>query len=164
MPKLFHRMLAALGKQCVSLSLSRKMRWAERYVPEVMLAGGSLWAAYALYHPPSNFAAFPQAFAFVDHLQSEEHFWATVALIGAMAKILGLTWQALTSSRRNWSALAVRCFGLAISMGFWFLMTAGTIWGNPDTLFGGLGIIMILTASWVLLRTPAMPGDTLEDR
>lgn len=151
------RFLERLERTCLTNSISSKMRRAEPYKSEVVLTLCSFWAAFVLYNPPSNFASFPAAFAIAERMQGAEWLWATAALSGALIKTLGLMLTA--ASEAQTFAFWCRCMGLVISGIFWGAMGTSTTLGNPDTLFGVPGILMGLTAVWVLLRFPRMPSD-----
>jgi hypothetical protein len=159
MPEPFkRRFLSYLHSACVSHRISRSMRWAEQYVAEAVLTTASVWAAYVLITPPSNFASFPASFAFVESLQGHEAGWAIIALLGATMKAggLALLWRARTVKAVTISYY-MRCFGLIISGFFWGLMGLSALIGNPDSLFGIWGILGGITAWWILIRFPVLP-------
>lgn len=118
-------------------------------VIEVFLTGCSLWAAYALAHPPSNFTTYPGAFFLAASLVNDEWMWAAFAAIAAMMKLVGLLvgWF----SFRNPVSVAMRYIGLGMSAVFWLTMSVSTIYGNPDTLFGGGGFLQGMLALLTLI-------------
>lgn len=151
------RFLERFEQTCVTHSISAKMRFVEPYKTEVFLTLCSTWAAWVLYHPPSNFISFPASFAIAERMQGQEWVWASAALIGAILKACGL----ILSLAREAPSISfyMRCTGLIISGIFWTVMGTSATLGNPDTLFGVPGFLMGLSAVWVLLRFPKMPSD-----
>jgi len=119
-------------------------------VVEAMLALASIWACIVLALPPSNFAAFPKAFAWVNSLEDQELFWSALAGVAAFFKVFGL----LMSERMPNVGGLFRCIGLAASGMFWVAMAVGAIWGNPDTLFAFCGLMWGILSWWSLLRVP----------
>jgi hypothetical protein len=134
------------------------MRSIEPYTLEGFLTLCSVWAAFVLYNPPSNFATFPAAFAIAERMQGSERVWATTALIGAISKVLGLLLAALDAAPNL--SFGIRCGGLVISGIFWSVMGTSAVLGNIDSLFGVPGLLLGLSAVWTLVRLPAVrSGD-----
>jgi hypothetical protein len=131
--------------------------WAlDPYRSEFMLALASLWAAYALLTPPSNFETFRPGFSFAAQVATE-HQWAVFALVAGCAKLGGL---AATWCRRcQNAALMLRLIGLAMSGVFWVLLGLSACFGNPDTLFGFPVVLFGATAWWLLVRFPTIPME-----
>ena len=129
----------------------------DKYAIEVALTCASLWAAYVLYTPPSNFAAFHAGFALAETLQSQESKWAFLALLAALLKIFGIGFQTRKKYPTIFSDL-LRLLGLGISGTFWLILGVSTIWGNPDTLFGVWGVLAGLLAWWGILKFIVYPG------
>ena len=151
------RFIERLEQNCLTNTASMKMRSIEPYKVEVVLTLCSLWAAWVLYHPPSNFSTFPAAFAIAERMQGQEWIWATAALVGAALKAIGLI-LTLASEAPSIS-FYMRCSGLIISGIFWTVLGTSATLGNPDTLFGVPGFLMGLSALWILVRFPKMPSD-----
>lgn len=128
----------------------------EPYRSEITLALASLWAAWVLFTPPSNFATFAKGFAYAADLATERQ-WAVFALVAACTKLGGL---ALTWCRRcQNTALTLRLIGLAMSGVFWVLLGLSACIGNPDTLFGFPVVLFGVTAWWLLVRFPTIPAQ-----
>jgi hypothetical protein len=151
------RLLDVIGKHCITNKISRGMRSVEPYTLEGFLTLCSFWAAFVLYHPPSNFASFPATFAIAERMQGSESFWATTALMGAILKLLGLLLTAMNVA--DGPSFFVRCVGLVISGIFWSIMGTSSALGNPDGLFGVPGLLLGVAALWTLLRLPTMRSD-----
>lgn len=82
--------------------------------------------------------------------------WGAVAAAAAMIKLFGLS--LIFSNRCIVLSTTLRCLGLGISGTFWFLIGASTTLGNLDSLYGPMAVAMALSAWWVLIRLPAIPG------
>lgn len=150
-------LLQRLSAHCVSRTISKRMLSLEPYALEGFLTLCSFWAAYVLFTPPSNFAAFPKAFAFVEQMQGKESLWATMVLVGAASKAIGLALVAVPPA--GGVSFILRCVGLMISGFFWTVIGISSMLGNPDTLMGFPGFLMGLSAVWVLLRFPVNPAE-----
>lgn len=130
----------------------------EPYLVEVYLSVASLWAAFVLFEPPSNFAAYPISFALVESIQGQESAWAVMALVGAILKITGLAIRLLLPTRMTVTAYLMRSMGLAISGFFWMLMGASALVGNPDSIFPIWGPLTALAAWRTLVKFLLKPG------
>lgn len=140
--------------------LSQRMRQFEGYAIEVGVSLCSLWATFALLHPPSNFQAYQGAYLMIATITPDEAFWGTWAAAAAAGKLIGLT---LCYNRRCPNlGIRLRQSGLALSASFWTLLGISTIVGNLDTLLG-VPVLLLAGASswWALLRHPLMPGEAL---
>jgi hypothetical protein len=156
------RLLSRLTDASLAAEISRKLLWAEQYAAEVVLTTASIWACYVLLTPPSNFEKFPESFALAETLQGHEVAWGIIAAIGATLKMAGLFVCALRSTQGKAPggiSYTLRCSGLFISGVFWGLMGISSLWGNPDSLFGLWGILAAVTAWWILIRFPIVPGE-----
>lgn len=142
--------LALVSKRLRLAAVIIGLRRTDIPVIEVMLTLASIWAAVILATPPSNFAAFPAAFAWVNSLESQERFWACLAGFAAALKVVGL----LITDRFPPAGGLFRCVGLAMSGMFWVTMALGAIWGNPDTLFAFAGLMWGILSWWSILRVP----------
>lgn len=154
---LHSRLWETFGNHCLTNKVSKSMRSVEPYTLEGFLTLCSFWAAYVLYHPPSNFATFPEAFAIAERMQGSEAVWGTTALIGAMSKLIGLVLTALEVGEGL--SFFIRCIGLVISGIFWSVMGTSSALGNTDSLFGVPSLLLGLAALWTLLRMPTMRSD-----
>lgn len=130
----------------------------EPYLVEVYLSVASLWAAFVLFTPPSNFASFPMSFALVESIQGQESAWATMALVGAILKIIGLAIRLLLPLRMTVTSYLMRSMGLAFSGFFWMLMGVSALVGNPDSLFSIWGPLTALAAWRTLVKFLLKPG------
>ena len=147
---LIEKELEVINKRLRFAGLIFMLRRTDVPVVEFMLSLASIWAAVVLALPPSNFAAFPKAFSWVNSLESQEAFWATFAALAAALKVVGL----LVSDWKPGLGGLLRCTGLAASGMFWTAMGVGAIWGNPDTLFAFCGLMWGIMSWWSLLRVP----------
>lgn len=123
--------------------------WMDRWLVSAMIIAASGWAAWVLFSPPSNFAAFPVAFWFVNRMLPGEQEWALLIGAGAALHLLGLAFHAcgmLATSR------ALAFAGMFIQTGFWLIFGGSATISNPDTLFGFNGLEIGLVSAWRLLR------------
>lgn len=139
-----------------TLRLQDWLRALESFRVELVLIPCSIWAAYCLWAPPSNFEAFPAGWHLARQLLPTEWMWGLLAAIAATVKLIGLSLS--FSNRLVVFSTICRCVGLGISGTFWFLIGLSTTTGNTDSLYGPLAIAMALSAWWVLIRLPAIPG------
>ncbi len=116
---------------------------------EIGLSLYSLWAAFVLLHPPSNFAAFPESFWLAKKMADHEQFWGLFAISAAGTKIVGIM---LTKLNHYRPGALFRVIGLSMSGVFWTIMGISAVWGNLDTMFGGSGLIFGPLALWFALR------------
>lgn len=145
------------GEHCLTNRISKRMLFLEPYRAEGVLIICSLWAAFVLYNPPSNFASFPASFAIAERMQGSEAAWATLALVGALLKMFGLVF--LGNPRLAMTSFVLRVAGLVVSGIFWMIMGISATIGNFDSLFGVPGFMMGVTAVWILFRFPVSPTD-----
>lgn len=136
--------------------LQRRLRSLEKFRVEIALIPCSVWAAKCLWTAPSNFTAFPAGWRLAGHLLPEEWMWGALAATAAMVKMIGLSMS--LSNRFIVLSTILRCIGLGSSGTFWFLIGLSTVMGNQDSLYGPMAIAMALSAWWVLICVPAMPG------
>ncbi len=137
--------------------LSARLFAAEPYAIESFLALISIWGAWALFHPPSNFAAYRGAYLWISSIDSVEEHWASLLVLNAALTVSGLVLCLVF--RRHSLGLTARLGGLAISGFFWTLLGLSTLLGNIDTLLG-FPVFLIGVSAWVvLLRFPTMPSS-----
>jgi hypothetical protein len=148
---------------CLWMRLSKWMRKVECYGVEWLLTVCSLWASLVLFHPPSNFAAYPSQFNFIGHI-ADEHIWAEIVLVAAGLKLIGLLMGLWFKSEPLIQGLStgMRVVGLGFSAMFWTLMGASALAGNSDSLFGFLGLVAGFSAWWVLIRYPTTEWTKLK--
>lgn len=137
--------------------LSRSRAWhiwlrrADIQVLEITLTLSSIWAAYVLFTGPSNFHTFPSAFDLAERLAGHESTWGGAATVAAVAKVMGTAMTPVGTLHTL--GVRLRVIGLALSGAFWLVLGVGTLWGNPDTLFGfSGGIMMGVLALWSAVR------------
>lgn len=138
------------------LCFQDRLRSLENFRVELVLIPCSIWAAKCLWTPPSNFAAFPAGWHVAMELLPEEWMWGLWAAVAGATKSIGLLLS--FSNRLIVSSTLFRCIGLGLSGTFWFLLGLSTMLGNSDSLNGPMQIVMAISAWWVLIRLPAIPG------
>lgn len=128
----------------------RAMLAIDRYLGSCLVILSSLWAAWVLATPPSNFAAFPVAFKYALAVEISENAWAILAGAGAGIHMIGLVlrWR----GRDIGAARLVGFIGLSLQTIFWLYLGLTAIVANPDTLFGFTAAMMGVAAAWRLGR------------
>jgi PAS domain S-box-containing protein len=121
---------------------------SEVYTIEIAMILCSLWAYHALSAMPGNYFALTNNLQVVEILQNQTQFWAYFALMAALIKMLGFALK-LTEGKPG-IVFTLRTIGLSMSGVFWSLMGIGVLYGNPDTLFGFVGLIFGLVA-WLFV-------------
>jgi hypothetical protein len=136
------------------------MRNVEPYFVEVLLAACSAWAAKCLFLPPPNFARYPHAFALIQSMDHNEAFWAWFAAISAILKVSGLILLMGNRTRlHHLSSITLRFVGLVTSAVFWIVLGTSLLVADPDSISGGVLFMPALTALWILIRLPMLPGE-----
>lgn len=126
------------------------MRTADVYVFELFAICSSFWAAWVLTTGPSNFSVYSATFLVVQTILPDEKFWGAFAFLSAMIKSAGilLGWRQFY----NKNSLYFRIVGMQMSALFWTLMGASTVYGNPDTLFGMIGLFLGVASQFVVFK------------
>jgi hypothetical protein len=141
-------------------SLSPRMVRLEAYAIEVELSFCSLWAAWVLLVAEgwSDVINANSAFVLTANFGSQT-IWGSVAFIGATAKLTGLL---LSRTHFSGLVLMLRIGGLWISGTFWLILGLAAVGGHPHSLFGVPIILLGVSAWWVLIRFPTLPGSASE--
>lgn len=139
--------------------MANRLVTSEQYLFEVTLTACSVWGAWVLFHPPSNFLVYPGSYKLLIAINPNEDFWAVLLTLGACLKFFGLHFCLLY--RAHGLGLTCRILGLGISGFFWPIFGLSAYLNNPDTMAGvPIGIVGI-TAWWTLLRFPWTPARSI---
>ena len=122
----------------------------DRYALSCLVIASSLWAAWALGTPPSNFSAFPASFSYVIAARFTEAQWAAFILLFALLHIVGIALR--IRGRDPGAARLVGFIGLAGQTVFWLFWSGSAVIANPDTLFGFCAFLIGVGAAWRLMR------------
>jgi len=147
-----------LTRACYMNALVIWMKSVAPYAIEGYLTLCSIWAAYVLATPPTNFSAFPRAFALVAQIESDETWWATFIGMAALFHLIGGVF--LPFRRLQTISLMMRVVALGMSWMFWTVMGTSTVIGNPDSLYGAPAIGIGFLAFWILVQFPKIPGES----
>lgn len=113
----------------------------DKWLPSWAVLVSSAWAAWVLWTPPSNFAAFPKAFALAYSLPfSCDMAWASFITLATILHVAGLC---LFARHHRDIARPLAWVGLSFQGFFWWTFGFSTLYGNPDTLFGIPGGVVI---------------------
>ncbi len=133
------------------------MRQVEPYFVEILLAAVLAWAAKCLFLPPSNFSRYPNSFAILQSMERFEPFWGAIASTPAALQVLGIA--LLLSRRCHRASLVMRFVGLGTAAMFWLVLAVSFLAGDWDSISAGVMFMPALTALWILVRLPMLPGE-----
>ena len=128
----------------------------DRYRVSWLIVLCSAHAGFILWHPPSNFSAFPDSFRFIAWISRDERIWGTLFGVSALSHGIGLAFFMAGISNRLLTGM--RRAGLSGSFFFWLMFSVATMWGNPDSLFGIAGLAVAILAGR-LLANFGQPGN-----